>query len=75
MKALITGAAGMIGTSLSRRLLERGDQVRGLLMPDEPDCGLGALGLEIVRGDVTRPETLKGIADGCDAVFHLAARV
>ncbi len=75
MKALITGAAGMIGTSLSRRLLERGDQVRGLLMPDEPDCGLGTLGLEIVRGDVTRPETIKGIADGCDAVFHLAARV
>ncbi len=75
MKALITGAAGMIGTSLSRRLLERGDQVRGLLMPDEPDRGLGARGLEIVRGDVTRPETLAGIADGCDQVFHLAARV
>ncbi len=75
MKALITGAAGMIGTSLSRRLLERGDQVRGLLMPDEPDQGLAALGMEIVRGDVTQPESLRGIADGCDKVFHLAARV
>lgn len=75
MKALITGAAGMIGTSLSRRLLERGDQVRGLLMPGEPDQGLEALGMEIVRGDVTKPDTLRGIADGCDLVFHLAARV
>ncbi len=75
MKALITGAAGMIGTSLSRRLLDRGDQVRGLLMPDEPDQGLAALGMEIVRGDVTKPETLRGIAEGCDKVFHLAARV
>ncbi len=75
MKALITGAAGMIGTSLSRRLLERGDQVRGLLMPGEPDQGLETLGMEIVRGDVTKPETLRGISDGCEVVFHLAARV
>jgi len=75
MRALITGAAGMIGTSLSKRLLERGDEVRGLLMPGEADRGLGTLGMEIVRGDVTQPETLQGIADGCDTIFHLAARV
>jgi nucleoside-diphosphate-sugar epimerase len=75
MKALITGAAGMIGTSLTRRLVGRGDEVRGLLMPDEPDPGLADIGVEIVRGDITRPETLKGLADGCDRVFHLAGRV
>lgn len=75
MKTLVTGACGMIGTSLSKRLLERGDQVRGLLMPDEPDQGLGELGMEIVRGDVTKPETLKRLADGCSMVFHLAGRV
>lgn len=75
MKALITGAAGMIGTSLTRRLVGRGDEVRGLLMPDEPDPGLADIGVEIVRGDITRPETLRRLADGCDMVFHLAGRV
>lgn len=76
MKALVTGAGGMIGTSLSRRLLARGDEVRGLFLPDEPDRGgLGDLGAEIVRGDITMPETLKGIAEGCDMAFHLAGRV
>ena len=65
----------MIGSSLSRRLLERGDQIRGLLMPGEDDAGLEKLGLQIVRGDVTKPTTLEGIADDCDMVFHLAARV
>jgi nucleoside-diphosphate-sugar epimerase len=75
MKALITGAGGQIGSVLSRRLVERGDEVRGLFMPDEDDRGLGTLGVEVVRGDVTKPETLKGISSGCDVAFHLAARV
>ncbi len=66
----------MIGSALSRRLLARGDQVRGLFMPDEPDRGgLAELGLEIVRGNVCEPESLRGIADGCDMAFHLAGRV
>ena len=30
MKALVTGSAGFIGSALSLRLLERGDQVVGI---------------------------------------------
>lgn len=75
MKALVTGAGGMIGSELCRRLLQRGDEVRGLFLPDEPDRGLGEMGLEVVRGDITVPQTLAGICDGCDVAFHLAARV
>ena len=30
MKVLVTGAAGFIGSTLSLRLLERGDQVVGI---------------------------------------------
>jgi len=75
MKALVTGAGGMIGSVLCRRLLDRGDEVRGLFMPEEADRGLGELGVDIVRGDITVPATLEGICGGCDKVFHLAARV
>lgn len=75
MRALVTGAGGLIGSVLCRRLLARGDRVRGLFLPGEPDRGLADLGVEIRRGDITRPETLAKLSDGCDQVFHLAARV
>lgn len=76
MKVLVTGAGGMIGTSLCRRLLERGDEVRGLFMPGEPDRGgLADLGVEVVRGDIRAPDSIAGIADGRDTTFHLAGRV
>jgi len=75
VKALVTGAGGLIGTELCRRLLDRGDEVRGLFLPNEPDRGLEEMGGEIRRGDITWPESLRGLCDGCGKVFHLAARV
>ncbi|MDD5668140.1 MAG: NAD-dependent epimerase/dehydratase family protein [Actinomycetota bacterium] len=75
MKVLITGAAGFIGSHLTRRLLQRGDEVRGLLMPDEPDRGLAAEGMEVVRGDLTVPASIATLAEGCDKVVHAAMRV
>jgi len=29
-------------------------------------------GVEVVPGDITKPDTLKGIAEGVDVLFHLA---
>ncbi len=74
MKVLVTGAAGFIGRHISRRLLERGDEVRGLLMPGEDDRGLEAAGMEVFRGDLTQPASIAGLADGCDKVIHCANR-
>ncbi len=75
MKVLVTGAAGFIGSHLVRRLLERGDEVRGLLLPGEPDRGLEKLGMEVMRGDLTQPSSIKGVAEGCQKVIHCAMRV
>lgn len=75
MKALVTGAGGAIGTVLCRRLIGRGDEVRGLFMPGEDARHLEELGVAVVRGDITVPSTLEGIASGIDKVFHLAGRV
>jgi nucleoside-diphosphate-sugar epimerase len=74
MRVLITGAAGFIGSHLTRRLLERGDEVRGLLMPGEPDRGLEELGMEIFRGDLTEPSSIRGAAEGCQKAVHAANR-
>lgn len=71
MKALVTGAGGAVGRVLCRALVERGDEVRGLV--HHAPCEVR--GVEVVRGDITAPETLVGIEEGVDCVFHLAARV
>ncbi len=71
---LVTGAGGFIGSNIVRRLLERGDRVRGLLLPGEPDRGLAALGMEVWRGDLTDPSTIAGLAEGCRKVIHAANR-
>jgi len=75
MKALVTGAGGFIGRALVAGLHSRGYAVRGLFLPGEDAAAVEKLGVEVFRGDLTKPETLTGAADGVNLVFHLAARV
>jgi UDP-glucose 4-epimerase len=86
LRALVTGAAGFIGSTLVDRLLADGHQVVGL---DNFSTGVAA-NLEtalcfdvlyrgrftLVRGDITAPD-LAGIVAGAnpDVIFHLAAQV
>ena len=75
MNALVTGATGFIGSVLSRELIRQEHKVRALALPGENTNDLEKLGIEIRRGDLTNPESLRGICDGMDTVFHLAGRV
>ncbi len=75
MKALVTGATGFIGSVLVTDLVARGHQVRALALPGESTERLERQGVEISRGDLTDPESIRGICGGIDVVFHLAARV
>jgi nucleoside-diphosphate-sugar epimerase len=83
MKALVTGAAGFIGSHLTGTLLDRGAQVTGL------DCftdyyarsikeanlahSQGRGGFQFVEGRLQDAD-LPGLLDGVTHVFHLAAQ-
>lgn len=74
MKALVTGGTGFVGRRLVAALAGRGDAVRCLVRPTSNRSGLAELpGVEFVEGDLTRAESLAGVAEGVDVVFHLAA--
>ena len=71
MTTLVTGAAGHLGLTLVKLLLERGETVRALdLRPNDP---LRALPVEIVQADLTDPAALAAAFAGVQRVFHTAA--
>lgn len=72
MRALVTGGGGFLGKSIVTRLCQSGASVRSLARGDYPE--LAALGAEVVRGDVADADTVRRAAEGCDVVFHVAAK-
>lgn len=71
---LVTGATGFVGPYLVQALLEVGARVKVLTLSDgDISSYLRADDLEVVTGDITKPETLDGIITDVDLVFHLAA--
>ena len=70
MKALVTGASGFIGTHVVAALAAAGHEVRAF---DRRAPAEVPAGVETVAGDVLDANALARAAQGCDAVFHLAA--
>jgi uncharacterized protein YbjT (DUF2867 family) len=62
MKVLVTGGTGLIGSGVVAELQRRGHALR--VMSRNPDADFSA--------DVADAESLRGAADGCDAVLHIA---
>jgi nucleoside-diphosphate-sugar epimerase len=73
VKVLVTGATGFLGGHLVEKLLSEGYEVRALARRTSNVARLRELGVEIVFGDLTEPETLGPATKGVDAVVHLAA--
>jgi len=72
VKYLITGATGFIGPHLVKKLVSENHTCRCLVRTASNAEPLKASGVELVEGDITRAESLKGIADGMDRVLHMA---
>jgi nucleoside-diphosphate-sugar epimerase len=72
MKVLVTGGGGFLGGTIVRLLRERGDRVRSFSRSDYP--ALAALGVEQARGDLADADAVSAAAQGCDLVFHVAAK-
>jgi dihydroflavonol-4-reductase len=69
---LITGATGHIGNVLVRLLVQRGENVRAMIMPGEDATPLEDLKVEIIEGDVLDYQSLLKAFDHCEVVYHLA---
>jgi len=72
-KALVTGAAGFIGSHVVRALLDDNVHVRAMIRPGEDTRNIKELDIEIVEGDVMDNDFVKKAVSGVDTVFHLAA--
>ncbi|HEY2733703.1 MAG TPA: NAD-dependent epimerase/dehydratase family protein, partial [Polyangiales bacterium] len=73
-RVLVTGGAGVLGSRLVARLVDAGFGVRCLVMPNDPlRSRVERPGCEIWEGDLCDPDSLRGLCDGVDSVYHLAA--
>ena len=68
---LLTGATGLIGSSLLRRLTARGEPVR-CLVRDPRRLGPERVRVQITIGDLTDPRALRQAMRGVRTVVHLA---
>jgi dihydroflavonol-4-reductase len=73
-RVVVTGAAGFIGSAVTRALLRRGAKVVALTEPGASTSNLEGLDVEQHEVDVTAPEQLRGVFDGARFCFHLAAK-
>ena len=69
---LLTGATGLVGSALLRRLIAEGQPVR-CLVRDPRRLGPQRVRVQIALGDLADPPSFRNAMRGVDTVVHLAA--
>ncbi|MFA7062399.1 MAG: NAD-dependent epimerase/dehydratase family protein, partial [Pedobacter sp.] len=72
MNVLVTGGGGFLGSAIIRQLVERGDTVRSYSRSAYPE--LARLGVEQIQGDLADRDALIKAAQGCECIYHVAAK-
>ncbi len=74
-RALVTGASGMLGTHVVKRLVAAGWDVRGLVRSRSSTSWVELCGAEGVVGRLEDRCSISHAASGCDAIFNAAAAI
>src|ERR1019366_3546187 len=69
----LTGASGFVGSAVARLLIAKGHRLRVLVRPNNDRRNLKGLDVEIVEGDLLKPETYRTALKECRNLFHVAA--
>jgi 2-alkyl-3-oxoalkanoate reductase len=72
-KVLVTGATGLIGRHLVRRLLQEGNRVRILVRRQPPAELMGDRNIDVFLGDLGDPVAVDRAVAGTEIVYHLGA--
>ena len=76
---LVTGAAGFLGLTVTKQLVEQGAKVRAFILRNDPARKFLPPEVEIFEGDLTRKESLRSfflLPEGAEAyVLHIASIV
>jgi dihydroflavonol-4-reductase len=72
MTTLVTGATGLVGSHVTRLLVQRGDAVRVLVRDQSPLDELDGLDVELAYGDVLNRASVRRAMRGVQRLFHIA---
>jgi nucleoside-diphosphate-sugar epimerase len=75
VRVLLTGATGFIGSHVLETLLERGDTVRVLALPETLKQLRQRDGLTVVTGSLADPEAVSEATRGARVVYHLGGLI
>ncbi len=71
-RVFLTGGSGFIGGAITKRLIERGDQVVALARSDTAAAVVSERGAQAVHGHVLDGDALAAGMKGCDVAYHVA---
>ncbi len=73
--SVITGATGLLGSTIAETLRSRGERVRALVRPSSDVEFLKSIGVETMLCDLNDPAAIRKAVEGASVMYHSAARV
>lgn len=76
MTTFVSGATGRVGGTLARALIDRGEHVRTLTLPGDPNLeATRDLGVECVVGSLADFDSVERAIGDASTIFHMAAAI